>query len=304
MLSFIIKRLLYFVPVLLITVTLAFFLVRLAPGGPFDGEKFFTAEQRRQIEAYYHLDQPLYVQYFRYVKNLARGDLGPSYNSPLSVNERIAYHIPKSLELGCWAILVALSVGLSAGLLAASKPNSWRDHAPMTFAMAGICIPNFVLGPLLVLVFSLMLGWLPVAGWDSPACRILPAITMGAAYAAFIARLCRGGMMEVMVQDFIRTARAKGLSETRIVLRHALRGGIQPVVSFMGPALAGLLAGSFVVETIFQIPGLGKEFIQSALDRNYPMLMGTIIIFAVFILTFNLLVDIAQAWLDPRVRQH
>ena len=303
MFTFILKRLLSFIPVLLITVTLAFFLIRLAPGGPFDGEKSFTAEQRRQIEAYYHLDQPLHVQYFEYVKNLSRGQLGPSYNSPRSVNERIAYHIPKSLELGCWDLLVALSIGLSAGLLAASKPNSLRDHLPMTLAMAGICIPNFVLGPLLVLVFALQLKWLPVMGWDSPACRILPAITMGAAYAAFIARLSRGGMLEVMVQDFIRTARAKGLSEARIVLRHGLRGGIQPVVSFMGPALAGLLAGSFVVETIFQIPGLGKEFIQSALDRNYPMLMGTVIIFATFILTFNLLVDIAQAWLDPRARQ-
>ena len=172
----------------------------------------------------------------------------------------------------------------------------------MSLAMVGICIPNFVLGPLLVLVFGLWLGWLPVAGWEGPSYKILPAITLGAGYAAYIARLSRGGMLEVLAQDFIRTARAKGLTEARVVLRHGLRGGLQPVVSFLGPAAAGLLSGSFVVETIFQVPGLGRFFIQAAFNRDYTMILGTVLFYAALILTFNVIVDVAQAWLDPRLR--
>ena len=191
---------------------------------------------------------------------------------------------------------------LAAGLLAALRPNSALDHGTMSLAMLGICLPGFVLGPLLVLVFALWLGWLPVAGWSTPLHKILPSITLGAAYAAYIARLTRGGMLEVLAQDFIRTARAKGLSETRVVLRHALRGGVQPVVAFLGPAAAGLFTGSFVVETIFQVPGLGREFVESAFNRDYTMVIGSVLVYAVLVVALNLAADIALALLDPRVR--
>ncbi len=299
----VVRRLCEFVPVLLIIATLCFFLVRLAPGGPFDSERAVSQEVRARLEAQYRLDAPLSTQYFDYMRGLLHGDLGPSFRNPSrSVSEWIALRFPVSLELGVYALLVALALGLTAGLFAATKPNSWRDHAPMAVAMAGICIPNFVLGPLLVLVFALWTNWLPVSGWDTAGSKVLPSLTLGAAYAAYIARLARGGMLEVLAMDFIRTARAKGLSETRVVLRHALRGGMQPVVAFLGPATAGLLTGSFAVETVFQIPGLGREFVQAALNRDYTMIMGTVLFYAALILLFNLIVDLAQAWLDPRTR--
>jgi len=304
MTGFILRRLLTFVPVLFVTVTIVFFLVRLAPGGPFDEDKAVTETVRKQLEQHYRLDAPLWKQYLMYLGDLCKGDLGPSMTRPSrTVSEWIALRFPVSLELGFYALLVALAAGLTAGLLAAYRPNSWVDHLPMSLAMAGICIPAFVLGPLLVLVFSLWLGWLPVQGWDTPAGRILPAVTLGASYAAYIARLTRGGMLEVMTQDFIRTARAKGMSEARVVLRHGLRGGIQPVVAFLGPAAAGLLTGSFVVETIFQVPGLGREFVRAATNRDYTMTLGTVLFLAFLVLLFNLAVDVIQAWLDPRVRR-
>jgi oligopeptide transport system permease protein len=304
MVRFILRRLLSFVPVLFVTVTIVFFLVRLAPGGPFDEDKAVTETVRKQLEQHYRLDAPLWKQYLMYIGDLGKGGLGPSMTRPSrTVSEWIALRFPVSLELGCYALLVALAAGLTAGLLAAYRPNSWVDHLPMSLAMAGICIPAFVLGPLLVLVFSLWLGWLPVQGWDTPAGRILPALTLGASYAAYVARLTRGGMLEVMTQDFIRTARAKGMSEARVVLRHGLRGGIQPVVAFLGPAAAGLLTGSFVVETIFQVPGLGREFVRAATNRDYTMTLGTVLFLAFLVLLFNLAVDVIQAWLDPRVRR-
>jgi oligopeptide transport system permease protein len=296
-------RILEMVPILWIITTVVFFVIRLAPGGPFDAERNVSAEVLKNLNAYYHLDEPLYRQYLGYMGDLLHGDLGPSFkNASWSVNELIALGFPISLELGVYALAVALAMGLAAGIVASTKPNTARDHIPMSLAMLGICVPTFVLGPLLVLVFSLWLGWLPVAGWDGPQYKLLPALTLGAAYAAYIARLTRGGMLEVLAQDFIRTARAKGLSRGRVVLRHALRGGIQPVVSFLGPAAAGLLTGSFVVETIFQIPGLGRFFVQAAFNRDYTMIMGMVLFYAVLILCFNLVVDVVQAWLDPRVR--
>jgi oligopeptide transport system permease protein len=296
-------RVLEMVPILWIITTVVFFVIRLAPGGPFDAERNVSAEVLKNLNAYYHLDEPLYRQYLEYMGDLLHGDLGPSFkNASWSVNELIALGAPVSLELGVYALAVALAIGLAAGIVASTKPNTARDHIPMSLAMLGICVPTFVLGPLLVLVFSLWLDWLPVAGWDGPRYKLLPALTLGAAYAAYIARLTRGGMLEVLAQDFIRTARAKGLSRARVVLRHALRGGIQPVVSFLGPAAAGLLTGSFVVETIFQIPGLGRFFVQAAFNRDYTMIMGMVLFYAVLILCFNLVVDVVQAWLDPRVR--
>lgn len=304
MTKLILRRILFFIPVLFVTVTIVFFLVRLTPGGPFDGEKVFPESVKKRIEEKYLLNAPLHKQYFHYLWGLCRGDLGVSLNKPMrSVTEWIMLRFPVSLELGFYSLLVALGFGLCAGLLAASRPNSSRDYIPMSLAMAGICIPRFVLGPLLVLIFGIWLEVLPVEGWYGPSHRVLPSLTMGAVYAAYIARLCRGGMLEVMAQDFIRTARSKGMSEARVVLRHALRGGIQPVVTFMGPAAAGLLAGSFVVETIFRVPGLGREFIQAAINRDYTMVLGTVLFFAFLILLFNLIADIAQAWLDPRVRR-
>ncbi|MBX3175747.1 MAG: ABC transporter permease [Candidatus Hydrogenedentes bacterium] len=303
MILYLIKRLATFAPVLLAIITLTFFMVRLAPGGPFDQDRRVPEETLRQLEAAYNLDAPLYRQYLDYVAGVIQGDLGPSFRKPSrTVREWILLRLPVSLELGAYALLVALCIGLPAGILAASRPNTAQDYVPMSFAMAGICLPNFVLGPLLVLVFSLWLGWMPVAGWDTPAEKVLPSLTLGAVYAAYIARLTRGGLLEVLGQDYIRTARAKGLREPAVVLKHGLRGGILPVVAFLGPATAGLLTGSFVVEKIFQIPGLGREFVEAAFHRDYTMIMGTVLVYATLVLALNLVADLAQAWLDPRVR--
>ncbi len=303
MFKYIVRRLFEFIPVVLLIVTLTFFMVRMAPGGPFDAERAVSPEVKLALEKAYNLDGSLGEQYLNFWKGLIRGDLGPSFKKPSrTVTEWILYRFPTSLELGFYALIVAMGFGLLAGIVASLRPNTWRDYAPMSMAMVGICIPNFVLGPLLVLVFALWLGWLPVSGWDEPADKILPAITLGATYAAYVARLSRGGMLEVLSQDFIRTARAKGLSEWRVVVRHALRGGLQPVVAFMGPAAAGLLTGSFVVETIFQIPGLGSEFVESAFSRDYTMIMGVVLFYATLILGLNLVVDVVQAWMDPRLR--
>ena len=302
---FILKRLAVSVPVLFIIVTGTFFFIRLAPGGPFDaGDKAMPPEALAAIKAHFNLDAPLHIQYFDFLKDLARGDLGPSLaQAPHRVDELIADSFPVSLELGLYALLIALTIGLGAGALAALKPNTKADHVPMGIALFGICIPNFVLGPLLVWVFALQLSWLPVSGWDEAADKVLPAITLGAVYAAYIARLTRSGMIEVLGQDFIRTARAKGLSESRVVLRHALRGGVQPVVAYLGPASANMLTGSFVVEAIFNVPGLGSYFVDAALNRDYTMIMGTVLVYASLIILFNLAVDVAQAWIDPRMRQ-
>lgn len=303
MLRYILRRIAEFVPVLLVIVTMTFFLIRLAPGGPFSSERAVSPEVLKALQAHYNLDAPLWKQYLDYLAGVVRGDFGPSFKKPsFTVREWIAMRFPVSLELGLYALGVALCIGLSAGLVAALRPNTRSDYIPMSLAMIGICLPTFVLGPVLVLIFALWLEWLPVAGWNEPADKILPSITLGAAYAAYIARLSRGGMLEVLSQDFIRTARAKGLSEARVVLRHGLRGGLSPVVAFLGPAAAGLLTGSFVVETIFQVPGLGREFVQAAFNRDYTMILGTVLFYAALILLFNLVVDVVLAWLDPRLR--
>lgn len=304
MTRYILRRLLGFVPVFLLIVTVVFFLIRLAPGGPFEqGERHVPPEVLEQIRESYNLNAPLYVQYVDYLRDLMRGDLGPSMQQPSrTVSQWVMLRAPVSMELGLYSLLVAMTIGLTAGLVASLRPNTLTDYVPMSLAMAGICLPTFVMGPLLMLVFSLKLGWFPVSGWDSPMDKVLPSLTLGSVYAAYVARLTRGGMFEVLAQDFIRTARAKGLSEARVLLKHALRGGVQPVVSFLGPAAAGLLTGSFVVEKIFQIPGLGKQFVDAAFNRDYTLLMGAVLFYAVLILVLNLLADIVQGWLDPRVR--
>jgi oligopeptide transport system permease protein len=297
-------RILQAIPVLLVVITATFFLVRIAPGGPFASEKAVIPEVQAALEAQYRLNLTLWQQYTAYLGDLSRGDLGPSFKYPgRSVNELIAAGFPVTAELGFYALLVALFIGGGSGIIAALRPNSAQDYIPMSAAMIGICMPSFLLGPILILVFGIYLDWLPVSGWgDSPGDKILPSITLGSAYAAYIARLSRAGMLEVLSQDYIRTARAKGLPEWQVVLRHALRGGLLPVVAFLGPAFAGLLSGSFVVETIFQIPGLGRFYVQAAFNRDYTMILGSTVFLAVLIVLFNLLSDILAAWMNPRLR--
>ncbi len=303
MLRFIARRLLETIPVLFIIITATFFMIRFVPGGPFTSEKAVTPEILANLEAHYGLNKPLYQQYFDYLGSLAKGDFGPSFKYPnRTVNEIIADKLPVSLELGLLSLAVALLFGLPLGVIAAVKRNTFFDYICSSVAMMGICIPTFVLGPLLVLVFAIHLGWFNASGWYLPVDRVLPAATLGLVYAAYIARLTRGGMLEVLHQDYIRTARAKGASEFRVIFRHALRGGLLPVVSFLGPAIAGILTGSFVIETIFQIPGLGREFVNSAFNRDYTLVLGTVILYAGLIITLNLLVDIAQVWLNPKLK--
>ena len=274
-------------------------------GGPFDAEKPVIPAVKRALEAKYNLDQSMWEQYVSYIAGLFRGDMGPSFKYPgWQVEDLIASGLPITAELGFYALLVALAVGVIAGVIAALKPNTAQDYIPMSLAMIGICMPTFMLGPLLVLLFGIHLEWLPISGWgDLPGDKILPSITLGAAYAAYVARLSRGGMLEIMSQDYIRTARAKGLPERVVVIKHAMRGGLIPVVTFLGPAFAGLLAGSFVVETIFQIPGLGRFYVQAAFNRDYTMILGTTIFLSVLIVMFNLLSDVQAMWMNPRLRQ-
>ncbi|HYT58935.1 MAG TPA: ABC transporter permease subunit [Haliangiales bacterium] len=303
MLRFITRRMLETIPVLFIIGTLTFFMMRLAPGGPFDREKATTPEIRKAVEAYYGLDKPWLEQYLKVMKGYLRGDLGPDYRYPnRTVKELIADSFPVSLELGCLSLAIALVVGMTAGLIAALRRNSVFDYSAMSLAMIGICLPTFVMGPLLVLAFAIHLHWFNASGWDFLRDRVLPATTLGLYYAAYIARLTRGGMLEILSQDFIRTARAKGAAAGRILFQHALRGGVSPVVSFLGPAAAGIITGSFVVETIFDIPGLGRFFITSAFNRDYTLVLGTVLFYAVLIIFFNLVVDIVQVWLNPKLK--
>ena len=305
MLRFIASRLIQAIPVLLVVISVTFLLIHSAPGGPFSDEKAVPPEVARALEAQYNLDQPLWQQYVSYLSDVVRGDFGPSFKySGRTVNELIAAGLPVTAELALYAMLVALFIGISAGVFAAIRPNTLQDYIPMSAAMLGICMPSFLLGPILILVFGIQLEWLPISGWgDIPGDKILPAITLGTGYAAYIARLSRGGMLEVLSQDYIRTARAKGLSERLIIFKHALRGGLIPVIAFLGPAFAGLLGGSFVVETIFQIPGLGRFYVTSAFNRDYTMILGMTIFFAGLIIVFNLLSDLLALWLNPKLRQ-
>ncbi|MBT3594434.1 MAG: ABC transporter permease subunit [Verrucomicrobia bacterium] len=303
MIRFILRRILQTIPVLWAVATLTFFMLRLAPGGPFADERAVSPEVQKALEAHYGLDKPLIAQYGEYLFNLIQGDLGPSFKYPgRTVNEIIQIKFPKSMELGIYSMSIALVFGLTLGVIASLKPNSFLDYVPSSLSMVGICLPTFVLGPLLVLVFALKLKWFPYPGWDGPAYKVLPSATLGFFYAAYIARLTRGGMREVLTQDYIRTARAKGAAAHTVILRHALRGGILPVVSFMGPAFAGLVAGAFVIETIFNIPGLGKDFVTSAFNRDYTMVLGLVVFFAALIVVFNTIVDVVQVWLNPKLK--
>jgi oligopeptide transport system permease protein len=306
MLSFIIRRLVITIPTILVVITITWGLVRLAPGNFYISEKNIPPAIEKNIRAKYGLDKPWYEQYWRTISNIVRHfDFGTSLkHEGQSVNAIIGRSLPVSATIGILAYLLALLVGVIAGSIAALNPNSKRDYASMTLAMLGISIPNFVLGPVLVLLFSLTLYWLPPSRWNGFPSRnvILPVITLSGLYMAYIARLTRAGMLEVLRSDYIRTARAKGLSESQVMIRHALRGGLLPVVSYTGPALAFLVTGTVVVERIFVLPGMGTYFIQASLNRDEPLIIGIVSFIAITLLMMNLLVDIAYAYLDPRIR--
>lgn len=305
MLRFIIRRIIIIIPMLFIVVSLTWTLVRLAPGNFYSGEKKLAPAIENNLREKYGLNKPWHVQYRRVLWNIARFDFGTSLRyEGQTVNQILWRALPVSAALGLSAYVIALLVGITLGTFAALRQNSWIDYGSMAIAMLGISIPNFVLGPLLVLLFSLTLFWFPAALWDGFPSRslVLPALTLSAIYIAYIARLTRSGMLEVLRSDYIRTARAKGLSERQVITRHALRGGLLPVVSFSGPALAFLVTGTVVVEKIFALPGLGNYFINACLNRDEPLIIGIVAFIAVTVLVFNLLVDISYALIDPRIR--
>jgi len=304
LIQLILKRLFTYIPVLLVVVIITFLMVHAAPGGPFDAERVASPEIIEKLNEAYNLDKPLHVQIYNYLFNAIQGDFGPSFKYPgRTVTELIMSGLPTTIELAIYSILFAIFLGVISGLVASLNPGKILDLVPMSISLLGICIPSIILGPVLVLIFGIWYEVLPVYGWgDNPGDKILPTITLGTAYAAIFARLTRGGMLEILGQDYIRTARAKGLSEIRIVIVHALRGGILPVISFLGPAIAGLLAGSFVVETIFQINGVGRFYVQAAFNRDYTMILGTSILFTFMTLTFVLISDIVASFLNPTLR--
>ena len=305
MLSFALKRLTAALPTLLVLITLAFFMMRLAPGGPFDLEKPVPAEVRANLDAAYGLDKPLLVQYANYLGDVLQGDLGPSFQYvDYSVNELIAQGFPVSLKLGISAMIVAVVFGSLFGMIAAMRQNSVTDYSMMTVAMTGISIPNFVVAPLLILVFAVALGWLPAGGWNNGAWpnMVLPVIALALPQVAYVARIMRGSMIEVLRSNYLRTARAKGLPMRQVMLRHALKPAFLPVLSYLGPATAGIITGSVVMEQIFSIPGLGRFFVQGALNRDYTLVLGVVIFYGALIIVFNFLVDLLYSVLDPKVR--
>jgi oligopeptide transport system permease protein len=305
MIRYALRRILGVIPTLLIIITISFFVIRLAPGGPFDEEQALPPEIKANLEAAYGLDRPLVEQYFSYLSGLVRGDFGPSFKfKDFSVTELIAQGLPISLALGLSAVLLALLVGIPLGTLAALRQNTPADYSIMGLAVLGIALPSFVTGPLFALVFGLYLRWLPVAGWETGQLRylVLPVITLALPVIAYIARLTRGSLLEVLRTNFVRTARAKGLPERQVILRHALRPALLPVVSYLGPATAFVITGSLVVETVFGLPGSGRYLVQGAINRDYTLVMGMIVVYGSLTLTLNLIADLLYGWLDPRVR--
>jgi oligopeptide transport system permease protein len=305
LLGYALKRFLGAWPTLFVLVAVAFFLIRLAPGGPFDAERRLPPEVEANLQAAYHLDAPLHEQFVRYLASIARGDFGPSFQyKDYTVTELIAAGFPVSLKLGGLAMLLAVVVGVAAGSVAALRKNRLTDHVVMAVSMTGISVPNFVMAPLLILLFAVHLGWLPAGGLGdgSAAHLVLPVIALALPQVAYVSRLTRGSMIEVLNSDFIRTARAKGLPERQVLLRHALPPALMPVISYLGPATAAVVTGSVVIEQVFGVPGLGRYFVQGALNRDYTLVMGVVIFYGALIILMNLLVDLAYALLDPRVR--
>ncbi len=302
MITFILRRLLLMIPTLWAIATLTFFMMRAAPGGPFQSEREIPAAAKEVLFAKYGLDKPWPEQYVTFLGNAARLDFGPSYKYPTQqVSDIIRSSFPASFELGFWSLLLALALGIPLGVIAANRQNSAIDYVTMSATLLGVSIPNFVLGPVLVLVFALTLYWLPPALWLGPSSRVLPVLTLSAIYLAYIARLTRGGMLETLRQDYIRTARAKGLPESRVVFGHALKLGILPVVSYLGPAVARIVMGSIVIEQIFAVPGLGRQLVSAAFNRDYTLVLGIVVFYAGFLMVLNLVVDVAYSWFDPRV---
>ena len=312
MIGYALKRFLGALPTLFIIVTVAFFMMRAAPGGPFDAARKLPPEIERNVKAAYNLDKPLIVQYGIYLERLAQGDLGPSFkNKDFTVAQLIGIGLPVSMRLGLLAMALAISLGVSLGVWAALRQNQWQDYSVMTVAMFGITVPTFVTAPLLTLLFGVygvhIFGLefnLPVGGWNGGAWRnmVLPVVVLSLPQIAIIARLTRGSMIEVLRSNYIRTAKAKGLSASAVVLRHALRAALLPLVSYLGPAVAGILTGSLIVEEIFGVPGIGRYFIQAALNRDYTLVMGVVICYAALIVLLNFIADMIYGLLDPRVR--
>ena len=305
MISFVLRRLASAVPTLFIVVTISFFLMRFAPGGPFNLERPLPPQTMANLMATYHLDQPLWNQYLTYINNAVTGDFGPSYiYKDNTVAELIGKGLPYSMELGFYALLLALVGGVLAGTIAALRQNSALDFLIMSVSTVGVTVPNFVVGPVLTLIFAITLSWLPAGSWGDGSLRflILPMIALALPQLAVFARLTRGSMIEALHTDHIRTARAYGLPSRTVVITHAMRAAMLPVVSYLAPAAAALLTGSAVVETIFTIPGVGRYFVLGAINRDYTLVMGTVVLIAIFVIVFNLLVDIIYGLLDPRVR--
>lgn len=305
MFRLIIRRILEAIPTLLILVALSFFIIRLSSGSPFETEKGYPPEVMRNIEVKYHLDKPMLTQFGYYLSGVVKGDFGPSFKyKDYSVNDLLEYALPISVKLGLIAFILALSLGLLLGIIAALKQNSWLDYVVMTVAMTGIVVPSFVTAPILVLIFSLILHWLPPGGWNDGAIRnlILPVCALAIPYIAIIARITRGSMIEVLHSSFIRTAKAKGLPTQAIVLRHALKPALIPVVSYLGPAFVGIITGSVIVEQIYVIPGIGQLFVNGALNRDYGLVMSLTVLVGILTVTFNTVVDILIAYLDPRIK--
>ncbi len=304
MINYSLKRLASAVPTLLLLITVAFFMIRIAPGGPFDSERALPPDIEANLAAKYHLDEPLVMQYGRYLWQIVRFDFGPSFHYlDWSVNDLIAQGAPVSFTLGFLALLLALLIGVPVGTWAAMRQNRLSDYGVMSVAMIGISVPNFVMAPILILVFAIVLGWLPAGGWELSFSRlVLPVVTLALPMIAYIARITRASMIEVLHSPFIRTARAKGMPEKTIIIEHALKPALLPVISYLGPAAAAILTGSVVVERIFTIPGIGSYFVQGALNRDYTLVMGVVILYGVLIIIFNFIVDLLYAWLDPRIR--
>ncbi|RBO86299.1 MULTISPECIES: oligopeptide ABC transporter permease OppB [Marinomonas] len=305
MFTFISKRILEAIPTLLVLITISFFLMHAAPGSPFSSERALPAEVLANINAKYHLDEPVINQYFYYLGGLLQGDLGPSFRyKDFTINELIAQSFPVSAEIGIWSFLVALILGVGCGIIAALRQNSWIDYSVMAFANLGIVLPNFVLAPLCILFFSIYNHWLPPGGWNGGAWPylIMPVIAMSTSYIAQIARITRGSMIETMHSNFIRTAHAKGLPKHRIIFQHALRPTMLPVISYLGPAFVGIVTGSVIVDVYFGTGGIGQHFINGALNRDYSMVMGVTILVGTLTILFNAVVDILYAVIDPKIR--
>lgn len=306
MTRFIVRRVLSLIPTIFLIVTFSFIIVRAAPGGPFASEKNLPPEILANLMKKYHMDEPLHMQYLRYLGDVIQGDLGPSFRyKDFTVNQLIAQALPASLLLGILSLTVAVILGVGVGTISALRQNSAIDYAAMSLAVVGISVPLFVIGPLAKLVFALKLGWLPTSGWiggrASSLVLVLPVVTLSFPFFAYIARLSRASILEVLRSDYIRTARAKGLTEVAVVLKHVLKGAMLPIVSYLGPAFAGIITGSVVVETVFLVPGMGRFFIQAATNRDYTLIMGDVIVYSLILVTMNLVVDIVYGFLDPRI---